>query len=248
MKFCSAGHSNADESSYCSTCGQSLAQPTGGAGKPGVTAQRSILSSQPQEDDSVGATHGGTPERRRLIVLVTAAIVLLLALGVTAAALLLTSGDDEDEADGDLIRGVAILFDEDGGVEGEWDDCSGSGGYDDFSAGMRLSVKGAEDQIVGSGNVENVTEDNLEDVVQAEFDGDEPIGLDEQEDPGAAQTELRTFLTDIADSGIGCALYFEADVDRSAYYSIELGSRGDLSFSRDELAEQGYVVSMSLGG
>ena len=46
---------------------------------------------------------------------------------------------------------------------------------------------------------------------------------------------------------ISCVLYFEAEIEPSEFYSVELASRGGLNFSRKELADQGYVVGYSLG-
>ena len=57
--------------------------------------------------------------------------------------------------------------------------------------------------------------------------------------------EVRDFLEGA--EGNLCALYFEADIDSADYYSVELGSRGDLSYSREDLAEAGYVVGITLG-
>lgn len=148
------------------------------------------------------------------------------------------------KANGKTLRGIALLFDTDGSVEGSWDSCEGTGGYDDFGAGMRLSVKGKSGEIVGSGSVVNITDENIADVAQAELEGDSPIGLDSTT-VESAETELRELLENGED--ILCALYFEADIESSEYYSVELTDRGDLSYSRTELADQGYVVGFSLG-
>jgi len=177
--------------------------------------------------------------------LIAAGAALLSVAVVIVTALFVGEGrGGGGDADGDSIRGVAVLVDTSGDVTGSWDDCEGTGGYDDFSAGMRLSIKGGNDEIVGTGHVVNVDESRLEDVVKADWDG-KAIGLEHTDDMDAATDELR----DLLESGEGtmCMLYFEADVDRSDYYSIELGSRGDLSFSRKELADDGYVVGISLG-
>ena len=47
--------------------------------------------------------------------------------------------------------------------------------------------------------------------------------------------------------GMSCILYFEAAIDPSEFYSVELGSRGALNFSKADLEESGYVVGYSLG-
>lgn len=207
----------------------------------------------PYADAAARGSHLGRPpvspparSNNLLIGGVTAAAVLaLIGAGVVFA---LVGDDDGGSAttNGKTLRGISMLFDEDGGIEGSWDDCNGGGGYDDFSAGMRLSVKGTSDEIVGTGDVVNVTEANLEDVVRAELDGgdESPIGLDSTTQEAGVE-ELREFLE--TTEGTFCMLYFEADIESSDYYSVELASRGDLSFSRTELAKQGYVVGVSLG-
>lgn len=191
-------------------------------------------------------TAGRGPSKRVLIVGAAAAIVLLIGVGIVAA---LTGGDDDGKgssatANGQSIRGIAMLLDSDGSIDGSWDSCQGTGGYSDFGAGMRLSIKGQNDEIVGSGDVVNVTEANIADVARAELDGDSPIGL-EATNQSDAESELRDMLE--STEGMACMVYFEAKVERSDFYAVELGSRGDLSYSRDELATNGYVVGISLG-
>jgi len=174
---------------------------------------------------------------------------LLLGLGVLAlvggsvAAVLLLGGDDSKgtgtDASGDVIQGTALLVDVDGGITGSWDDCSGAGGYSDFDEGMALTVKGAEGQIVGSGRVENVDAGMLDKLVAM---NDESGWFDSS---GTTEDDLQDFLE--SSESVGCLLFFEAHVKKSDFYSIELAERGELSYSREELADQGYVVSFSLG-
>lgn len=128
-------------------------------------------------------------------------------------------------------------------MEGDWDTCEGTGGYGDFSAGMQLSIKGKDDEIVGTGSVVNITSENIIDVAKAELDGENPIGVEANTVDEAAD-EVRDFL--VTGEGMLCALYFEAEIETSDY-SIELGDRGDLSYARSELDKTGWVVSSSLG-
>jgi hypothetical protein len=183
--------------------------------------------------------------RRNLLVGVGVGVALV-ALVVGGILFSLLGGDSKPAAkdNGEMLRGLAVLFDTDGSVEGPWDDCQGTGGYADFSAGMSLKVTGTNEEIVGSGSVVNVTEENIEDVAQAELDGDHTMGMQASTHEEAVN-ELRDMLE--TGEGISCVLYFEAEIERSDFYSIELASRGSLNFSREELAEQGYVVGYSLG-
>jgi hypothetical protein len=272
---CPNGHENAAASAFCSTCGTPiaasgtasesaaparLAADSPSAGTPTNTAspygtgtppppssaptgtQPAWLTAGTGRSDASASSRGQSRNKRLTILIGAGAIVALAA--IIATVILVGGGESGATANGKSLRGIAMLFDKDGNVEGSWNDCKGTGGYDDFNAGMRLSIKGKDDEIVGTGNVVNITEDNLDNVVRAEFDGDSPIGLDSK-DPEKAKSELRDFLKSA--EGTACVLYFEADIENSDYYSVELANRGDLSFSRDELKKQGYVISTSLG-
>jgi hypothetical protein len=274
---CSQGHDNIAGSAFCSTCGQSLAaaqapegvssgatpevpptaapQPAAPLANPYAVADDAPVGPPPGVSyagpAAIGSHLGGpvaSPARSKNLLIgggIAAAVLALVGVGVAFALV----GEDDGgsaTANGKTLRGISILVDSDGGVEGSWDDCQGTEGYDDFGTGMRLSVKGASDEIVGTGDVVNVTEENIEDVVRAEFDsGDEqPIGLDATTEKAGVE-ELRDLLEET--EGFLCLLYFEANIEASDYYAVELASRGDLSFSRAELADQGYVVGVSLG-
>ena len=252
---CSNRHENADGAAFCSTCGVPLSGPAGApASGPSMPPATSAMAPAPRLEPGYYAPGYGpgfppapdpaaAARKRNLLIGSAVGVAAVLILGGILAT---QAGGDEGKAakDGSTLRGIAVLFDSDGSVEGRWDACEGTGGYSDFGAGMRLSVKGKSDEIVGTGNVVNVTDSNLEDVVQAELDGDSPIGLDATtlED---GKDELRGWLEDSEE--YMCAVYFEADIDPSDYYSVELGDRGDLSYSRDELADQGWVVGITLG-
>jgi len=147
------------------------------------------------------------------------------------------------------IRGIATLsVSNPGDIGGEWDSCAGRGSYSGFSAEMGLSIVGDSGEIVGSGDVVNVTEENLDEVVAADMDAGEEAPLDiASNDPAAARANLRQLLEPLPITG-GCVLYFEAEVEPSSYYSIELGRTGALRYSQKELARQGYVVGITVGG
>jgi hypothetical protein len=188
------------------------------------------------------------PQRRRKAPWIIGGALVAALIAAAAVGVVIATGDDgksDAATSGDTMRGIAILFDTSGDVTGDWDDCEGTGGYSDFDAGMALTIKDKSGDLVGTGNVVNASDENLDDIVQADWDGDDPIGLDEQEDLSAAESELRGFLSEM--EGIGCLLYFEASIEDSDFYSVEMGSRGELSYSRDDLEKQGFVVSLSLG-
>lgn len=45
-----------------------------------------------------------------------------------------------------------------------------------------------------------------------------------------------------------CPLVFEVDVPRSEFYAIEVGRRGELTYSFEEMETQGWRVDATLGG
>jgi hypothetical protein len=152
---------------------------------------------------------------------------------------------------GRTIRGIATLYDtnfENPAVTGDWDDCSGTGGYSDFSAGMALRLRDGSGDIIGTGHVENVTQARLADLAEmdriAEAQGFGFFSLDSDSEEEAV-IEIREALEELA--GFVCVLYFEGEVDDSDFYSVELGSRGDLTYSAEEMARNEYVVYVSLG-
>ncbi len=50
-------------------------------------------------------------------------------------------------------------------------------------------------------------------------------------------------------SARGCAYTFEvADVPSADFYAVSVGRRGELTYSKSEMAAQGWKVSFSLGG
>lgn len=230
--------------------GEAGPTPPGLAPIPGQRPEQSTNSpygaaTGPYPGQHATSAAGRRPSKRVLIFGAAAAVAVLVGTGIAVAV---TGGDGDGggaaTGNGQSIRGIAMLFDADGSIDGSWDSCEGTGGYSDFGAGMRLSIKGQSDEIVGSGDVENVTEANIADVAKAELDGDSPIGLDATSQE-AAEEELRDMLE--SSEGMACMVYFEADIESSEYYAVELGSRGDLSYSREELAKNGYVVGISLG-
>ena len=118
---------------------------------------------------------------------------------------------------GQELSGTFTLIDSD--IAGDWQSCSGTGGYDDFGPGMDVTVRDGENEIIATGTTEN---------------------LSSTED---ADSEWAS-----GDASYFCTVKFSIDsLPRAEFYSIEVGHRGDLSYSRDELAEADWNVELSLG-
>lgn len=269
---CANGHDNTPSSAFCSTCGTRIVQsdqsdaaqtrpthpqppqpeaaptatPVPGVGEPAQGGQGQGPATKFGPNAPRGGRGAEMPASKRNLFVGIGVGVLLVAL-VLGGVLFSVLGDDPTTTakdNGRTVRGIVALYDTEGSLEGSWDDCEGTGGYSDIGAGMSLKVKGANDEIVGSGSVVNISEENIEDVAQAELDGDHAMGL-EATTPEANTEELRDLL-ELGES-ISCILYFEASIEPSDYYSIELSERGALNYSKEELAEKGYVVGFSIG-
>ena len=118
-----------------------------------------------------------------------------------------------------VITGSFTLIDS--GVRGEWDACYGTKGYDDFGPGMTVTIRDGDGSIVGVGSTESLTEDDR-------------IGMwaDDVEFSEGAK--------------VSCVVKFSVEVKLAEFYAVEVGSRGDISYSMDELETSGWHVELSL--
>lgn len=168
----------------------------------------------------------------RVLVGVAAGFVALVLVATTLTAgwwLTHRRGDHE-------LRGVYILFDEDGEIDGSIGDCSGTGGYSDFSSGSDVKVRDADGKIVGSTSLED------------------PGDLDELYERIAEADASFPDVEEVADAiggaeGYVCPLVFTVTVPDSDLYELDIGTgrRGTQTYTRDTLDEQDWLVSISLG-
>ncbi len=131
------------------------------------------------------------------------------------------------------ISGSFVLLDL-YGIEGSNDDCSGAGGYDDFGAGMDVTVRDGAGELIGRTDTRNAPESELADYLSRAEDG-------EFDTPDEAEEFLQEA------EGSVCVVLFDVEATAADYYEIEIGSRGDLSFSAEDLAESDGMVSLVLG-
>ena len=148
--------------------------------------------------------------RRRLLIGVIGGIIAVCAGIATLVAI--TGGSAS--AGKQTLTGQFILIDSD--ILGDWDSCFGSGGYDDFGAGMDVTVTDGDGKIIATATTENITSTD--------------------EDADTAK-----------DADFLCAVKFATEVPKVPFYEIEVGSRGDLSYSQEELAAEDWHVQLSLG-
>lgn len=128
------------------------------------------------------------------------------------------------------LTGSFTLFADD--IDGDWETCSGTGGYSDFGAGMNVTIRDGDGSIIATSSTRHLTT------------GDEADEDVEDED--------RTALHDAArwakvSEGLTCVVWFDTEVDDAEFYAVQVGRRGELTYSADELAEDGWNVEMTLG-
>lgn len=162
-----------------------------------------------------------------------AAVIVIVAvvLGVTLPAALHPKHQ---------VQGVVELIDSDGGIEGSWDACAGTGGYSDITAGAAATMRDSRGHIIGSIRVTNLNGTTLENMVEA----DKKYGLAGW---GGNASKVKTLLTQSADLGSACVLYFNGDVEDSDFYSFTFADRGALTYSKNDLAKDGWWLSLKLG-
>jgi hypothetical protein len=181
----------------------------------------SVQPSGPQDQEGAGETSNRRPKRRMLLGVGGA----LLILAVAAAALTAASTDKE------TIKGTFTLFASDD-VSGDMSECEGTGGYDDVSEGVPVTIRDQEDNIVGSATLANASADEIASRIAAR-----------DEDATLAEAQALVERMD----GVACVLVFDAEVDDAEFYDIEVGERGKISYSRKELIGNGWTAAFTLG-
>lgn len=168
----------------------------------------------------------GTKNRRMLIA--GGVLVALIVIGAVAFSASQRGGD------GLTLTGAFTLSDTES-VSGTAEACSGTGGYSDFGPGMNVTIRNGSGAIIASANTTSLDADERfgsEEETETE-DGDEPMSPKE--------------LADSMFEFLGCTVVFEVDVPSEEFYEIEVGKRGELSYSRQELEEKDWDVSLTLG-
>lgn len=131
-------------------------------------------------------------------------------------------------AAGHTIRGTFTVRAVPGSIVGKTTTCAGAHGYDDVRAGMPVTVRDGSDAIVGAGAVRNFTSAEM---------GSKSIG-----DPFAGVKAEMVRRPERV-----CALRFSIEASDAAFYQIEAGNRGNVTYSRDELERRGWFVALGIG-
>ena len=120
-------------------------------------------------------------------------------------------------------------------IAGSWDSCRGEGGYSDFGRGMNVTVRSGSGEVIGTGNTRNLTDADLGD-----------LDLSENGEDDISMLELTAAVAQIRGTS-RCTVWFEAEIGEADFYSIEIGRRGELTYSASELADRDWHVELSLG-
>lgn len=179
-----------------------------------------------QENRSTGSPSPDPSSRSTLRKGIPVLLGLLILLALLGGFVSLVRGLGEKE-----IKGSMLLFDSDV-EEPLLDNCSGTGGYSDFGHGMPVTVRNEDGRTIGTSSARNA-----------------PLGalaerLAINKEVPDAQT-ARRLLRNI--EGQGCMVIFEVEVDESEFYEVEVGRRGEITYSHEDLLESDWYVELSLG-
>ena len=110
---------------------------------------------------------------------------------------------------------------------GSWNGCSGIGGYNDFGSGMDVSIRDADGKIIGTTSTRNFSTSDLS-------------SDDEDLKSAAVSTQ--------ENSELACGIvYGPISVPKSEFYEVEIGSRGTLTYSHEELVAANFWTFSTLG-
>ncbi len=152
MKTCPYGHPVLEEHLFCPLCGAAVAEPTE---PPGQAAGESDFGFAPTSFGSEASQraeaippppipHPGRSRGRKRTALVVVGLGVVVAVALVVG-LVLRGGSTHQ------LRGTLLLFDSDT-VE---NDCVGTGGYNDISAGAAVTVRNGSGDTLATGQLGN---------------------------------------------------------------------------------------------
>ncbi len=122
--------------------------------------------------------------------------------------------------------------------------CSGEGGFSDIDSGLPVVVRDEDGSTIATTRLG----------AGQRVDFSAVLGPDDSSEPGEdASTEERLVEaiedTDFSDLDISyCQFTFELEeVSEAEFYAIEVGDRGEQTYSLDEMNEMDWTVAFSLG-
>ncbi|MGB6057165.1 MAG: hypothetical protein WBF71_02800 [Microthrixaceae bacterium] len=180
--------------------------------------------------DRVGPEPAASGARSKVKPLLVAGVLLVAVAATGMGGWWFISGRNSTPTmPGPDAVGISFtLLDLDGDIYGTYGSCSGSGGYSDFGAGMDIVVTDQDNKIIGSGSTSDL--ETLKELEPEYFEADyEDDDFDE-----SAEVLCQ----------VGALVPLSAKAD---FYQVKVGRRGDTSYSYDEMVEQDWELSLSLG-
>lgn len=214
---CANGHTNADGIRYCGECGLALSPTSDGAGEIHHADAPSFLPPPPV------AVPPPQPSRRKWPFVLGAVVIL------GAGFMVMRNRSASDEV---TLRGYIMLEDSD--LEGSWDSCHGTGGYNDMEAGAFVSLTDAAGTKVGGSSLRNVETSDYEWLSKTGFF------------TSKIPSDVPNSLEDL--SSLFCMLVWDVAVKPSDFYVLEVGTRGESTHNYKDLRANGFVIQLSLGG
>ena len=154
------------------------------------------------------------------------------AVAVPLVAIAGVVGTRGGDSSGTRLSGTFLLTDW-SEVSGDWDGCSGTGGYSDFGPGMNVTIRNGDGEIIATTATQSGSD-----------------YLDEHEDPDEnddGRGDITTLMENSGDMGF-CAVRWSVEVPNDeAFYEVTIGRRGELTYSRSDLDEEDWDVFETLG-
>lgn len=193
-----------------------------------------IMSELPEPDDVVDLPPSPAPPKARRWWPLLAALGGVVVLAVVAAVAIPRLLPATHHVEGTIV----LISSTPNSVTGQWNNCSGQGGYADIAPGASATMRDGEGNIVGTLSTVNLTESRLEELSQTL----RPIGF------GTTPAQVvESIKKSNAIVSVGCILYFSGEVRDADFYSFSFSKRGELTYSRDDMEKNAWYLQLSIG-
>lgn len=191
-------------------------------------AEAGIGAGDPWPDGQRQAPSTSHRKRRSRVTLAAVGLAVLATAGAGIFVVSRLGGGGEPTLPGPDALGVSFtLIDSD--ISGDSGYCYGTGGYSDFGPGMDIRILNQDNKLIGSGSTK---------------------ALDElaESDPEYFEHLTGADFESGADAVIMCRVAALVPISGNAeFYRVEIGRRGQTSYTRKDLEEADWEISLSLG-
>lgn len=140
------------------------------------------------------------------------------------------AGDSNTEVGGFMVLSIdpaEYAAEGESNFSGRWDNCAGTGGYGDFGPGMDVTIRDGDGKIVGATSTRSFSEADLVSEI----------------------SNVRDMASLAKSTKLQCYVVFDPlQIPKVDFYEVEIGSRGSLTYSFEELKESGFWTFSTLGG